>query len=545
MSIRPGLPRRLTALLVLPAVVACSATTPAPSTTPGADRSGMPSALDRITEADLRRDLFAMAGDEMRGREGGTLDEMRASVWVAERAREAGLEPAGDDGTYFQFFPLGRTTQSEESAVIIGAERLRFPRDFVVTARTSAFVDGPIIVLGDGMQPDVAVVGKIVVSRLTAADAAALGDVPPRVGPGPQEETAVRLQRLIMQRGNAIRDAGARAALLVVDPSFERYFLAVSGQAIRGQYLRDTMPTALAVPERGGAPPVPVGNAAGGRGGQGGVPAIPVLVFRSAALQKLQMPGETARVLLSIDRFTYPSVNVVAKVPGTDPALRSEYVLYSAHQDHDGVRHIVGGDSIWNGADDNATVAVALLAIGRAVRAAPTRRSALFVWHGSEERGLHGSYWFAGHPTVPRQSIVAVLNGDMIGRNHPDTAALLGSQPPHRNSSSLAATALAANDRVTRFVVDSSWDRPSHREGWYFRSDHLPYACVGVPALFFSTLLHADYHTPKDEPDRIDIAKLRRMTQWMYSTGVAVGNTTERPSVDPGFQLERTCQITP
>lgn len=524
-------PRLLPALLLFSTVTACAATTPSPSGAPATDRSGTPAALDRITEADLRRDLFAMAGDDMRGREGGTLDEMRASVWVAERAREAGLEPAGDDGTYFQFFPLGRTTQSDESAVVIGSQRLRFPRDFVVTARTAASVDGPIAVLADGAHPDASLAGKIVVARLTAADAAALRDVAARRGPGPQEETAVRLQRLIMQRGNAIRDAGARAAFLVVDPSFERYFLAISGAAVRGQYLRDTMP--------------PADAPGGGRGGQGGTPAIPVLIFRSAALPALQAAGETARVQLSIDRFVYPSVNVVAKVPGSDPALRNEYVLYSAHQDHDGARHVVDGDSIWNGADDNATVAVALLAIGRAVHAAPTRRSALFVWHGSEERGLHGSYWFAGHPTVPRQSIVAVLNGDMIGRNHPDTAALLGSQPPHRNSSSLTATALAANDRITRFVVDSSWDRPSHREGWYFRSDHLPYACVGVPALFFSTLLHADYHTPKDEPDRIDIAKLRRMTQWMYATGFAVGNAAERPALDPGFKLERTCAISP
>ncbi len=536
MTIRHPAPHTLGAML-LALAAACAPATPSPSRAPSADRAAGAAGLQRITEADLRRDLFAMAGDEMRGRQGGTLDEMRASVWVAERAREAGLEPAGDDGTYFQFFSLARTTQSEESAVIAGAGRLRFPVDFVVTGRTSAFLEGPIVVVADGARPDASVAGRIVVMKLTAAAAAALGDVPARRGPGPQEETAVRLQQLIAQQGNAARDAGALAAFLVVDPSFEPYFLAVSGQAVRGQYLRDSIPG--------------TGAQGGGRGGGGGVagqvaaPPIPVLLFRSGVLSQLQASPATARVQLSIDRFTYPSVNVVAKVPGTDPSLRNEYVLYSAHQDHDGVRHIVDGDSIWNGADDNATVAVALLAIGRAVRAAPTRRSALFVWHGSEERGLHGSYWFAGHPTVARASIVAVLNGDMIGRNHPDTAALLGSQPPHRNSSSLAKAALTANDRVTRFVIDSSWDRTTHREGWYFRSDHLPYACVGVPALFFTTLLHADYHTPKDEPDRIDIVKLRRMTQWMYATGDAVGNASDRPTVDPGFQLERPCMIRP
>ncbi len=529
------LAQALTAVVIL---AACTPLTTPQAGTGSADRSVLPPELERITEADLRRDLFAMAGDDMRGREGGTLDEMRASVWVAERAREAGLEPAGDDGTYFQFFPLGRATQSDESAVIVGDTRLRFGRDFVVTTRTTAFVDGEIALL-EGSEPDAGVAGRIVVSRITPADAAALGDVPARRGPGPQEELTVRLQRLITQRGLALQAAGASAALFVVDASFERLFLAISGAATRGQYLRDTVAPTPTSGGPGGAPAA--GGAAPGAGGRGGPAAasIPLVIVRNGALTSALRRGDRARLQLHLDRFVYPSVNVVARIRGTDPLLRDEYVLYSAHQDHDGVRHVIDGDSIWNGADDNATVAVALLAIGRAVRAAPPRRSSLFVWHGSEERGLHGSYWYAAKPTVPRSAIVAVLNGDMIGRNHPDTAALLGSQPPHRNSSVLTQMALIANDRVTRFVVDSSWDRPTHREGWYFRSDHLPYARAGIPALFFSTLLHSDYHTPDDEPDRIDIVKLRKMTQWMYATGWAVGNVAQRPTVDPGFKLER------
>ena len=524
--------RRVIAILSsFAGLAAC--TPPNPATVPAADRGSAPPALEQITEADLRRDLFAMAGDDMRGRQGGTLDEMRASVWVAERAREAGLEPAGDDGTYFQFFPLGRATQSDESTVLVGETRLRFGRDFVLTTLRSALVDGELAVLAPGTQPDSSVVGKIVVARLTPADAAALGEVSARRGPGPQEESTVRLQRLVTERGRAMQAAGAAAVILVVDPSFERNFVALSGAAVRGQYRRDTLP-----PE----PPAGGGRTVTGGGGPGGVNVpvtIPVLLARNATMASLARPGARARIALHLDRFVYPSVNVVAKVPGTDPVLRNEYVLYSAHQDHDGVRHVIDGDSIWNGADDNATVSVALLAIGRALEVAPTRRSALFVWHGSEERGLHGSYWYAANPTVPRGSIVAVLNGDMIGRNHPDTAALLGSQPPHRNSPALTAMALAANDRVTKFVVDSSWDRPTHPEGWYFRSDHLPYARAGIPALFFTTLLHADYHTPDDEPDRIDIGKLRRMTQWMYATGWAVGNADQRPALDPNFRLER------
>jgi Zn-dependent M28 family amino/carboxypeptidase len=214
-------------------------------------------------------------------------------------------------------------------------------------------------------------------------------------------------------------------------------------------------------------------------------------------------------------------------------------VLFSGHQDHDGVRAAIGGDSIWNGADDNASVSVALLAIGRAFARQPGRRGALFVWHGAEERGLIGSRWYAQHPTVPAGSIVAVLNGDMIGRNAPGSAALLGVVPPHRNSTALVEMALAANRQVAHFALDSTWDAPTHPEGWYFRSDHLPYARAGIPSIFFTTLLHPDYHTPRDEAGRIDYAKLTRMTWWMYATGWAVANATARPAVDPGFRLER------
>jgi Zn-dependent M28 family amino/carboxypeptidase len=265
---------------------------------------------------------------------------------------------------------------------------------------------------------------------------------------------------------------------------------------------------------------------------------VPILLAHRAALADFR-DAQPMEIRLRSESFESPSVNIIGMVRGTDPALRDEYVLFSSHQDHDGVRYVVAGDSIWNGADDNASTAVALLAIGRAVSASPGRRSSLFIWHGSEERGLMGSRWYVKHPTVPLTSIVACLNGDMMGRNDPGTAALLGALPPHRNSPELVQIALDANKAVSRFTVDSSWDDPQHREGWYYRSDHLPYARAGVPALFFTTLLHPDYHTPMDNPDRIDVAKLTKMTRWMYATGRALAESDSRPAVDPAFKLER------
>src|SRR4029079_19128953 len=133
------------------------------------------------------------------------------------------------------------------------------------------------------------------------------------------------------------------------------------------------------------------------------------------------------------------------------------------------------------------------------------------VWHGAEEKGLLGSRYYVAHPVIPLSSIVAVLNADMIGSSSHDSTALLGGQPPHLNSPELAEMAIRANESVGKFVLDTLWDRPSHPEGWYFRSDHVPYAQAGVPSVSSSSLPHPLYHTPKDDQEHINYSKLTRL----------------------------------
>lgn len=481
-----------------------------------AQQAGDP--MSRIREADIKADLFVLAGDEMRGREGGTLDEMDASVWIAEKAREAGMLPAGDNGTYFQFFPLERFRTSPGSTVTMGGTALRMGRDVVTDAPVLAMVDAPVMVTTMAAAATADVKGRAVVVRFVPPvvdPAAPVAPARPGVAVNVLRNWARALQRNVTPREPA-------AIIVLVRDTDTDQWNRVAFPFSRGTYALDTDGTA--------APRTPT------RG-------IPLLYVRESAVAA--MTAETRiEAAIFTDTFTYPSVNIVARIPGRDPVLAGEHVLFSAHQDHDGERYPVEGDAIWNGADDNATTAVALLAIGRAFAAAPGRRSALFVWHGAEERGLMGSRWYAKKPTVPISSIVAVLNGDMMGRNDPKTAALLGALPPHRNSPDLVEMAHQANQAVTQFEVDSSWDEPTHREGWYYRSDHLPYARVGIPAIFFSTLLHPDYHTPFDNPDRIDIAKLTKMTKWMYATGRAVAERDTRPALDPAFKLERCRDFT-
>ena len=264
----------------------------------------------------------------------------------------------------------------------------------------------------------------------------------------------------------------------------------------------------------------------------------PVIWLHKETLNQVKSSA-TLQANISINQYLYPSVNIIGKIEGTDPVLKNEYVLFSGHQDAHGIRNPYGGDTIYNGADDNASVNVAMLAVARAFKKNPAKRSALVVFHGAEERGLFGSRWYASHPTVNKSSIVAVLNGDMIGRNHPDSAAVLGVKTPHRSSSDLVKMAMDANNEGPKFKLDTLWDKVDHVEGWFFRSDHLPYVRLGIPSLMYTTLLHSDYHTPTDDAEHIDYKKLKKMTDWIYRTGWKVANSPKRVAPEPNFKLER------
>ena len=194
--------------------------------------------------------------------------------------------------------------------------------------------------------------------------------------------------------------------------------------------------------------------------------------------------------------------NAVGVLPGRHGRRAGEFVLVSAHIDHLGTRD-VDGDGIFNGADDNASGAAAVLEVARRLSAARPDRSVLFVLFGGEERGGLGSRAFAEAPPVPLERIVAALNVEMIGRADPTLPA--GTVWLTGFERSTLGAALAA--RRLPFVAD-----PRPHEQFFFRSDNLHLARRGVVAHTVSTFgLHADYHTPDDELDRIDFAHMEQV----------------------------------
>jgi hypothetical protein len=250
--------------------------------------------------------------------------------------------------------------------------------------------------------------------------------------------------------------------------------------------------------------------------------------------------------------------NVVGVIEGTDPRLKETYVAFGAHYDHVGyaqgevvqtqngprragapgrVKEGVLEDRIWNGADDDGSGTVTLLAVAKAFAHGPKpRRSLMFTWFAGEERGLWGSRYYVDYPTVPIDRIVAQLNMDMVGRNRDDKAEegnsvyLVGSD---RISTELHNITIDANTALkTPLKLDFEFNDPSDPEQIYYRSDHYSYAAKGIPVVFFTTGLHSDYHFNTDSPEKINYEKMARIGQLVHEIGMRVGNLDHAPARD-------------
>ena len=220
--------------------------------------------------------------------------------------------------------------------------------------------------------------------------------------------------------------------------------------------------------------------------------------------------------------------NVVAVLPGRDAGLAGEHVMVVAHVDHVGVGRPVDGDAIYNGADDNASGTAGLLALAEALATMSPRprRSVLFLVTSGEERGLLGARWFAEHPAVSLDSVVALINLDMIGRNRPDSVFLNG-----WGKSEVAGEVVRQSRHHPELglaVGPDIEDRPLTPAD----SDHWPFQRRSIPYAFFYTGVHPDYHRPGDAPVRLDADKASRVARLAGYTVVALADAEARPRWD-------------
>lgn len=527
---------RLRGLLVLTALIGC---TPAPGTQTAAPAP----AIVGISAAELRTDLFAFSADSFLGRETGTRAGMSASRFIAERLMTLGVEPAGDS-LYYQRVPLVR--QSVGSGTRIGVEQGGSTTTLALGSEIVPFVnlgpgaplprrnaEGDLVFAGYGMNTNgrddfrgINQAGKVIV--MVHAAPPGITDSTLRKRLDSQEELQGRLIRALQLQPAAIillTHAGTSEFYTQAAPELMRSMTPAPGDQTTSDAERP-LPMILLGAARPGSPLLP--------------PNWP----DDNAPRALEGRRFSASVELRMDPVT--AYNVVGVVRGTDPRLNKSYVAYGAHHDHIGVQTGMAPDSIANGADDDGSGSVMMLALAKAFAANRPRRSTLFVWHTAEEKGLFGSAHYVNHPTVPIDSIVAMINMDMVGRRGGPTAEFdsrtSGAQAenrvyvvgpaaaPNNQSRRLGAVLDEVNARQVRpLTLDREWDSPDHPERIYFRSDHFHYASKGIPILFLTTGLHEDYHKVSDEPGKIDYPKMARIGNLLLELGATLANQEQRP----------------
>jgi hypothetical protein len=466
-------------------------------------------AAGTITASDVARRIGILAHDSMLGRDTPSRGLELTAQYVADEFERFGLRPGGTDGGWFQRYPisrrrldLGGSTVALEAGSVSATARLDAGARHVGGEIPGQPVGGQAVLVGGPVTPE-AVAGMGLRDKVVLY----IHDYSRTI---PAHATQV---------ARALRVSGARAIVAVSNLDSAAFAARVPRAAPEryGMDLRIGAPPSVEVSE---ASVAPVLRAAGVQLAE---------VRRATAAVSRDLPGLTVMVDLRetvTDSLSAP--NTIGIVEGSDPVLREEYLVFSAHMDHVGISP-GARDSINNGADDNASGTAGLIELAEAFSRAGARpkRSVIFLAVSGEEKGLWGSRWFSEHPTVPLERLVANINLDMLGRNWADTIVAIGKE--HSDLGATLERVNAAHPELRMVAIDDRWPE----ERFYFRSDHYNFARKGVPALFFFNGVHEDYHRVTDSAEKIDSEKESRILKLLYYLGREIGDAPERPKWEP------------
>jgi hypothetical protein len=509
-------------------------------------------AMATIRPEAIRADMRFLADDLLEGRGTATRGQEIAAKFMAAQFEQMGLEPAGDNGTYFQSVPFrsGRPDEAKTALILVrgGKEQeLVYRRDFITAAdpgRAESSVEAPVVFVGDGV---------------TAAEQGyddykgidARGKIVAMAFEAPHFESSLKAHYSSAEVKEAIAVAhGAVGLILISDPILEEIYP-------YSKQTRDLDFPQFRWLDKQGRPNGYFPELKGGA------------VLSMAETKKLFLgSGHTAEEVFADIKagtpksFVLPliakihnvtrledvrSPNVVARLKGSDPSLNSEYVAYSSHSDHLGIGQPVNGDSIYNGALDNASGSALLVEVARAFtkRNPRPRRSLLFVSVTGEEAGLLGSDYFAHYPTVAKDAIVADVNMDEDQMLWPlEDIIAFGAE-----HSSLDAVIRKAAERAHLAVSPD----PMPEETVFIRSDQYSFVKQGVPAVFpvpgfksHDPNIHPEsifkkwelerYHEPGDDMEQPGLMfdEAARFGQFLFLCGDLIADDAHRPAWNKG-----------
>jgi hypothetical protein len=518
---------------------------------------------DSIRKEDLKADLYFLAHDLTEGRLVVTRGYALAAEFVKSRFERMGLQPVGPDGSYFNPFNLTVATLGSDNALEIidgKATSIRrlpgqdyYPHRFASSGR----VRGEVVFAGFGITaPKLSyddyrsedVKGRVVLVL----------DHEPRENDAasPFDGVVTAEPAIPFRKVLAAQEAGAVAVLFVSDvhnhpgeldfvaearsywpatpPRIDRFFLASYLDKIR-------IPAAQISPALAS---ILI------RGTNRSLDDLSRAAETERGAAPVRLPGVEVDLTLSVNRQIVPDRSIVGLLEGSDPQLKDEVVIVAAHHDHEGT----DGTQTFNGADDNTSGTVAVIEIAEAYALAARagqrpRRSILFSVFGSEERGpLLGAWAYTERPLRPLDKTVAVLNMDMIGRNMEVPVGGgrrfrgLTTQSAESNSNSVNIIGHSRSPRLKaaveqangRFGMTLKMDLDNNVSNLLRRSDQWPFIQRGVPAIWFHTGLHPDYHTSNDRPEKIEYEKMERIARLVHQVSWDLAQATNRPTSTAG-----------
>jgi hypothetical protein len=515
---------------------------------------------DTITQADLRADLFFLAGDAMRGRLTDTNENRATSDYIRARFERAGLKPVVGN-SYFHTYNLMTATLGEGNSLsyptnyattgeVRGARELKSGQEFYPQRfSASGTATGRLVFAGFGITaPKYG--HDDYKDGVRGAIALVLDHEPGERDPKSVFEGVVTAEpATAWRKALAAQEKGAIGIVFVSDvhnhpdpPNFEqaaRNFWPAEPPRIKS-YMLATWADRIRIPA------IQISPALAASLMPSAGPALDELAKRAettGGITPVQL-GRDITIHTAVDRHIVPDRNVLGLIEGSDPNLKNEWVLVTAHFDHDGVN----GTQILNGADDNGSGTVALLEIADAYAAAAQqgqrpKRSVLFCAWNSEERGLLGAWAYTEFPPQPLTNIAAVLNMDMIGRNEEVQVGGgnrfngLEVQTAESNANAVNMMGYARVPALAEIVdganagigLDIKKRYDNNTSNLVRRSDQWPFLQRGVPALGFMTGLHPDYHTQYDRPEKINYAKMEKIARLIHQASWNLANGS-RPS---------------
>jgi len=502
----------------------------------GDGRAPSKEAINSITADNARNHLFFLASDSLMGRDTPSEGLRIAGEYIAQQFMEYGLKPV--NGSYFEPWTMNKVQLGDVNFLkIIGKDGIEksfeIKKEFMPYEMTAnKETNGAVVFAGYGITApeygyddyaDIDVKGKIVFVM--------------KRGPqqnNPESPFYVRKDPNYNQVSEKVRNAiehGAVGVMLVSDPLYNR-LLTPRGFPWPNLYKGfppEAVPLTLAITESKKIPTIQVGEEVINMlfGSVEALKSVQRGIDSTMAPHSYQIPGVSAIIHTSTKVEIRTTRNVVGFLKGADPELKNEIVVIGAHYDHVGFKRNtpVGEDSIYNGADDNASGTTGVLEVAKAFCINPERprRSILFITFAGEEKGLYGSEAYTEEPLFPLKQTVAMLNMDMIGRNNPDSLSIGGN---------------TRSPELTKIVEEENknigFTLAYNIEQYFGRSDQAAFARRKIPVLFFFTGEHPDYHKVSDSPDKINYEKLARVAKLCFLTAWRVANMEGRPTyVEP------------